>query len=349
MPDIERMGGYPNFCLDLALGQQAVTVCAECPVADPQRNCTPYLAAQKLVEQAATIDGQSDNIAQLETRNETLTQDNLRLLERILGLRIDSLVTGMFTPEGLKDEILHHDPELAESLMGENWAVIQADVRFLNFFNGVFGQSPGDSFLQHIGNKISSIAHGLVRQGPRRTQDIDVGLQRRRQSDRRRVAEEPSAAGHTRRGDILCRRGGDEFSVVVLNIEPSDLPRLANRWQRQLGVAAALTRAPSGIPFIASIGAAHVKDVAPEMLAGKDAYGRFRTVDDMTSVSGIEAKKHQYQTMWRRLVRDSEKNPGRYLADLPQPDDRSVAELFIRNYFPDFIRNYFEILGHRQD
>lgn len=331
---------YPNLCLRQQLGGQVLTVCAECPVADPETRCVAYTAAQLIVEQGATI-------SSLEAQNEALAAENLRLLERILGLKMDTLVTGMFTPEGLEDEISHHDPELAEKLAGNRWAVLQVDVRFLNYMNNALGQNSGDSFLQYSGGEISSIAQGLIRQGTRRTEDSSAEHERRtRRPDGRRALDKGATApGRTQKGDILVRRGGDEFSVILLDIDQQDLPKVIKRWQKQLGVAAALKRGSAGIPFVGSVGAVHAAQLAPGQLEGKNALARFRAVDDAASQKGKAAKKRQYESIWGQLVKDSK---GR-LAGIPQLEDRMIAELFINTYFMDFVRDHKDVLGQRQD
>lgn len=371
----ERITNQPNLCIGQALGGRAVTICAECPFPNPETDCPPYVAAQALVKQAVTITEQGRQVASLQEKNEALeheviglkeqnialvgrvaelssmnaalTGENLSLLERILGLKIDSLVEGMFTPEGLKDEILYQSPELAEKLMGNRWAAVQIDVRFLNFINGVFGQNSGDSFLQHSGVRLTSIANGLMRTGPRRGEPSPVDSERRRRSDRRRAAAAGGgdAPGYTTQGDPLTRRGGDEFTVLMFDVDPENVPGIVKRIQGQLDVAAALKRAPDGMPFVASVGAAHVTEINPELMRGKDALSRYYLVDDRANEAGILAKKKQYRSMWTRLVKDSDDA----LRGVRQPQDRAVAEMFITTYFPGFVNNHSEILGGRQD
>lgn len=330
---------YPNLCLRQALGGQAITACAECPIPDPESSCVAFTASRLLIEQTAAINS-------LTEQNETLTEENVRLLERILGLKTDSLVVGMFTPEGLKDEV-ENNAELAEKLMGDDWAALQVDVRFLSFINLALGQNPGDSFLQYSGGEISAIAHGLVRQGPRRTEELGANRERRtmRPEGRRAADFEPGTPGRTLDGDILARRGGDEFMVILFGVSREDLPKVVRRWRNQLSVEAALRRAPDGIPFIGSIGAAHVTDIDRKLMEGNDAYGRLKMVDDKSSLAAVAAKKSQYRAMWKKLQSDS----GGKLAGFPQLNDRAVAELFITTYFPGFIRNHADVLGRRQD
>lgn len=335
----EAISNQPNLCISQALGGQAVSVCAECPFVeaglDPATECLPYVAAQKIVELTASNQAKDEQIG-------VLTTENLRYLERILGLRIDSLVEDMFTPEGLKDEILYGSAELAEKLMGDRWGAVQLDVRFLNFINGALGQNQGDSFLQHSGDRLTAITNGLVRTSPRRTEESPVDTDRRTHLERRRGAAAP---GYSTQGDLLVRRGGDEFTVLLLDVDRKDMPGIARRIQRQLDIPAALKRAPDGLPFVASVGAAHVSDIKPSLLEGKDALSRYYLVDDRCNQVGAQAKKRQYASMWKRLVGDS----GGMLAEMGQPADRIVAEMFITTYFRGFIRDNSDVLGPRRN
>lgn len=347
----EVISNQPNLCLDQALGGRAVSVCAECPFTDPATECPAYLGAQALVlERAASaakdvqIGALNERIADLEEQVGVLIEENLRYVERILGLKVDSLVAGMFTPEGLKDEILYGNAELAEKLRGNRWGAIQIDVRFLNFMNGALGQNQGDSFLQRSGERLTTITDGLIRTGPRRTEEAPVESERRSR-DRRKTAraEDEAAPGYSIQGDPRIRRGGDEFTILILDVDPADLPGIAARIQKQLDVAAALKRAPDGLPFVASVGAAHVTDIDSRLMEGKDALSRYHLVDDKCNETGLLAKKKQYKAMWTRLVRDSSGE----LRGVRQPQDRTIAEMFITTYFRDFVRDNSDVLGER--
>jgi hypothetical protein len=286
---------------------------------------------------------QAEN-ASLQEANEAQERQNAEILERLLNLRLDVLVTEAFTPEGLKDH-LEHSPELQAELGKMRWGVIRLDGRFVKYMNR-FGVVVGDRFLQEGGSEIAAIADGLARSGSRRTEDVSVPDDQRAGVDRRQT---PREQGHSLRHDIICRPGGDEFSLIIRNVSPIDLTKIAMRIQDQLSVTRALERYEDGeAPFIASVGATHASEKRPEvvtLLNDDDPWGAFKLVNSSADEREIEIKKSQYNEMWGMVVSAMTDRDDSALIN--KPDERVIAERFLRDYCPDFWASPWDYLRPR--
>jgi len=287
--------------------------------------------------QALTFENQS-----LRDANEEIERENALLIERLFNLRIDTLIQTAFTPEGLKDH-LEHDNEIQEELRGMQWGVVRLDGRFVNYINR-FGNSVGDDFLQSGGAEITSITDGLVRTYSRRAEMPTPPPEIDKRQDQRRQ-------GHSLAYDIICRQGGDEFSLIIRNVNPGQLALVAGRIQAKLTVPQALERyAQGGVPFIASVGYSHASDFAPEV-RGKLSRGRvwqaFKQVNDQADEGQRHTKSRQYEEMWG-IAYHSMPADSRPLT-VARPDDRTVAEEFLRWTCPDFMENPMRFLTDQSE
>jgi hypothetical protein len=77
-----------------------------------------------------------------------------------------------------------------------------------------------------------------------------------------------------------------------------------------------------------------------------DYYGAFRLINYLADEGQRTVKKEQYTEMWR-ITRGSIP-PGDREELIAQPDDRTVAELFLRYLCPDFHSNPLEFLRRSQ-
>ena len=323
----------PFDCVDIeneaTLGQR----CAECPLSED--DCRPLAAGRFILAQQTTIEGLEAQVTEHEAAfadaQRTFEAEKAHILERLFNLRIDSLVETAFTPEGLGD-FLVHDSEIQKELRRLEWGVIRLDGRFVNYINR-FGNIVGDNFLQRGGAEITAITDGLARLHTRRLKD-EGHQPERRQIERR-------AGFSIGNEDIICRQGGDEFALLIRNVDPIQLASIAARVQSRLTVPYALERYAQGqIPFIASVGFAHATDRYPEVmrtLQVHDDIGAFRIINGCADDGQRRVKSEQYDEMWRMVYRVlPELERGKYIA---QPDDRVVAEEFLKCLCPDFQRD----------
>jgi GGDEF domain-containing protein len=308
----EFLPNLPLDCLDLSRPERVGLACAGCPMREI--GCTALAAGE--------------HIAELEKRNAEHEQDNTLLVERLFSLRIDSLVEEAFTPEGLKD-IIDYETDISEELKQLNWGVVRLDGRFVKYIN-TFGNTVGDSFLQHGGSEIAAITDGLVRTRNRRVQPLEVN-EDHREGDRR--------AGYSLGGDIICRQGGDEFSLIIRNVDNVQLTRIAARIQSQLTVSGALGSYEDGkVPFIASVGSCHASEISPVTRVAleerDDLWATFRDVNGQADEGQRQSKGRQYTEMWNLTV--SAMDPAQRTSYINQPDDAEVAKLFLAVLCPEF-------------
>ncbi len=326
-------GALPLHCLDLENTQNLGVRCPECPLAES--DCQPLAAGRLILTQQATIEDLgaqvTDREAALAAAQQEFEVEKSRILERLFNLRIDTLVETAFTPEGLKDHLIH-DTEIQAELRQMRWGIIRLDGRFVNYINR-FGNMVGDDFLQRGGAEITAITDGLARLRTRRLRSAEYHPERR-QIERRAGF----SIGHE---DIICRQGGDEFTLLIRNVDTPQLASIAGRVQSRLTVPFALERYSEGqVPFIASVGFAHATDKLPEVTRAftlHDDWGAFRVVNGFADEGQRQVKSEQYEEMWRmvcHVLTEPERN--KYIA---QPDDRVVAELFLERLCPDFQRN----------
>lgn len=328
----------PLLCLDQAPESTTFAVpCEGCPLISTEAGCAALTGAQ-------VIRSQGREIARLTEENQRTQEINAILLERLLNLRIDALVGTAFTPEGLRDH-LTHDEQIQEELRKRNWGAVRLDGRFVHYINR-FGTEVGDDFLQSGGEEITSISDGLVRVRPdRRQQQKPVEVDQR--------VEEQRQQGHSLKFDIICRQGGDEFVLLIRNVDPAQLARIAARIQAQLSVAVALERYNEGkVPFIASVGFAHAMspEFGPEvtgMLSRQDYWEAFRKVSAAADVGQRAAKSRQYNTMWELTV--ASMPPNERPITVTRPGDREVAETFLRIMCPDFMDDPMSFLVRQRE
>jgi hypothetical protein len=321
----------PLNCIDPSKPEQLGQPCDGCPLIEQSIGCA---AMKNGAEIAVAFEEKDRQISDLEESNFKKDEINKKLLERILDLRIDSLVDTAYTPEGFKD-LLMRSPELKDELTKMQWGVVRLDGRFVGHVNK-FGNRVGDLFLQEGGQAITAVADGLVRRKTdRRKQSLPVSEDRRaheRRKEERRV-------GQTAGGDYICRQGGDEFSLLIRNVGAADLTVVAARIQNQLTIGRALERYADGnIPFIASVGYTHASEEAPKVTAALtegDPWEAFLEVNGRADEGQRHNKLGQYQEMWKMVVKAS---PGASHG-IAQPDDRVVAERFLLTLCPDFYHN----------
>lgn len=235
--------------------------------------------------------------------------------ERLQAMRIDSIVDNAFTPEGLRDHLLY-DANLAEELRQLQWGVVEVDGRFLDYLNQFGGEFLGDRFLRQGGAHIVDLIEGLIR---RRNQPVPA--------DRR--------AGYTSSLDILCRRGGDEYALLVRNVSPKQLADIATRLQGHLTPQAAIERYDQGhIPFMASVSFQHASTLDPAicrqtLLSASNPWGAFEIIYRAASLHQTAIKAAQYATMWQLVRKTAESNGIRTMMKHQPDDKRSVAEAFL--------------------
>lgn len=310
-------------CVDIIPGSSTLGVtCEDCPLLP---DCRPLMAGKRIVALMG-------DRARLTRQIEDQAAQNTVLLERIFRLRTDTLVTSVFTPGGMKD-YLANDSEIQEEMGGGLWGVLLLDGRFVNYINR-YGYEIGDRFLAASGNRITTIVDGLIRTGAdRRTEVRSPAEDLRRRRDRR---HEPVL-----RGDIICRQGGDEFSILIRNVTPEQLAVVAARIGHKLTVIDALDRYENGVvPFIASVGYAHAEEypeVLTPLLNNDDYWGAYRVVMYAADKGQRVEKKEQYEQMWSIVV--STFRPEERLLMPTQPDDRIVAEQFLERLCPNFCAN----------
>jgi GGDEF domain-containing protein len=245
----------------------------------------------------------------------------------------------------LKDH-LEHDTELQEELKRMEWGVVRLDGRFVNYINR-FGNDVGDDFLQSGGAEITSITDGLVRSYNRRAEvpvpPPQVPVAENRDDQRRQ--------GHSLSYDIICRQGGDEFSLIIRNVSPAQLSLVAGRIQAKLTVSQALERySQDGVPFIASVGHSHATDFMPEVrgkLSRSRYWEAFKQVNDQADEGQRLTKSRQYEEMWN-IAYHSMPADGRPMT-VARPDDRKVAEEFLRWTCPDFMEDPMRFLTNSQN
>jgi GGDEF domain-containing protein len=245
------------------------------------------------------------------------TSQNKLLDERIAQLHISSLIPTALTPEGLGDEI-RNNPLLNAELQQGNWGVINLDVRFLKAINDIAYRF-GSEFLQVVGEQIRDALAKAGRQGDPSNYD---------RADRRQE--------YSTGQDILCRIGGDEFSILVRNVDPRRLIAVANRITGQFSVGRVIAQGGENkVPFIASVGAAHVRhsSQAQQYLLQGDVVKAFQSTFDLTDEGHREMKAKQYQQMWH-YVRTAE--PLYAHPEMPMPDERTIAQHFLVDYFAAF-------------
>ncbi|HSD56503.1 MAG TPA: diguanylate cyclase [Candidatus Saccharimonadales bacterium] len=277
-----------------------------------------------------------ETLAEKDLQIEQLNRDKIQqeqvnelLVTRLFNLRIDSLVQEAFTPEGLQD-VLEYEEDVIEELKRGEWGVIRLDGRFVKHIN-TFGNLIGDQFLEHGGSEIAAITDGLVRTKNRRAQTLEVDDERRDDSDRR--------AGFSLGGDIICRQGGDEFSLVIRDVTPAELTRVAARVQSQLTVADALASYDDGrVPFIASVGSCHASELGREAKVAleqeDDLWAAFRDINGRADAGQRKAKSLQYEEMWR--LTEGAMPPDVRKHYINQPEDSEVAKLFLSTLCPEF-------------
>lgn len=274
---------------------------------------------------------QHGDITRLEGENERRERENAELLDRLLNLRLDTLVETAFTPGGLRDH-LQNESEIQEELTQQNWGVLRLDGRFVNYINK-FGVQTGDDFLEAGGYEITTISDGLVRTHERRQEQEDIKKPDERQAPRRQ--------GHSLTFDIICRQGGDEFALLIRNVTPAQLTLIASRVESLLTVDKALERYSDGkVPFIASVGFAHASTTSPKitgLMNQGEYFQAFRTVSALADEGQRRAKAHQYDKMWELAVAsmDLDRRP----VTVTRPGEREVAETFLRVLCADFMRN----------
>jgi GGDEF domain-containing protein len=294
------------------------------------QDCAALAVGELILRQQTDIDRLTTRNTELEEANRQAEIEKGHLLERLFNLRLDSLVETAFTPEGLKDHLMN-DSEIQAELKKFNWGVIRLDGRFVNYINR-FGNLVGDDFLQRGGAEITAITDGLVRTRLRKSRAEQAAEFGQQATERR--------AGHSLgQEDIICRQGGDEFALLVRNVNPRQLALVTARVQSKLTVSYAIGRYSEGhIPFIASVGSAHATDKQPEVqtsLAIHDPWHAFRIINGLADEGQRDVKGQQYREMWEMVQRaTSDQSPS-----IAQPDDRIVAERFLATLCPDFQRD----------
>ena len=317
----------PLYCVDQdpRVGTFGVP-CEGCPLLP---DCNALAAAQLALRQESEITDLTAANSLLEEQNAQRERENAVLLARLLNLRVDVLVESAFTPEGLRDHLLH-DERIQEEMAAMRWGILRLDGRFVNYINR-FGNLVGDDFLEAGGSEITSTLDGLVRVGD------EPHPERREQ-------------GHSLGHDIICRQGGDEFSILIRNVTQRQLAQIAARIQSQLNPSDAVDRyAQGGIPFIASIGHMHASQMRPELteqISQGNFYQAFRLVSGGADHMQRATKKSQYEIMWNlTLAAMPREQADEWVA---QPDDRTVAELFLTHLCPDFHEDPAAFLRRRQ-
>ncbi len=308
--------------------------CEDCDFLREGVRCVSLAAGQKAVEQAGVNQELAAVVHDLTKEKKEWEREKLALIERLLNLRTDTLIETAFTPEGLRDH-LHHDRDIQEELAELNWGVLRLDGRFVNYLNRA-GNWVGDAFLQKGGAHITALSDGLVR-----TEEQPIQEERRAQRQQ----------GHSMANDIICRQGGDEFSILIRNVSPDELTAITARIRALLTPSKAVDRYHNGqIPFIASVGFGHAEslnlEVARECSTGNH-YQAFYLVNNLADDGQRKIKSRQYEIMWdmaQELMPQHEFDKW-----IAQPDDRQVAELFLRYCCPDFHRDPLTFMRRQQD
>jgi GGDEF domain-containing protein len=314
----------PLRCIDTQNLTALGLPCEDCPLLP---DCKALEAGQRIVALEAELRVSSEE-------NERHELSNARLFERLLNLRLDALVETAFTPEGLKDHLMH-DEGIAEELQQGNWGVVRLDGRFVQYINR-FGNDVGDEFLMRGGREITAVANGLARFGSRRQQQ-ELADEEHRVEQRRQ--------GHSRANDIICRQGGDEFALLIRDVTPEQLAHVAARIQTALTVDKALERYAQGnVPFIASVGYAHAAqpDIAPEvagqLIVHNDTWGAFKIINAAADKGQRSTKSRQYDEMWERTMQIMPADAAAKYIVRPS-SDREVAALFLEYLCPEFQRD----------
>lgn len=307
----------PPACIDTDRPDAIGQACDDCPFVSAEEteqaaDCRYLAVGRRIISLTEAVDG-------LSRRNNEM--------------RTDLLVQDSLTPAGLRDE-LRHNQALGQELARRQWGVIRLDGRFVNYLN-TFGNLIGDEFLSASGQAIDE---AVLRTTRHRNIIPPDGVELRKDANGR-------AAGP----DILCRQGGDEFSIIVRNVDYDELEYVAGRVAEELGVGAALSRYESGnMPLVASVGIAHAGEVEPDSSeAGSiDLYDWFKQVNAKADEGQMHDKSHQYEEMWW-LVCDYE--PQLANAYTAMPDGRTIAQLFLERYCPDFYQDPYVFLGLERD
>lgn len=315
----------PLHCIDLAPASPTIgEPCPDCPLIAQGLGCRALRAGVAIAQQR-------EEITELTEANRQGQLDYKLLLERLLNLRLDALVNTAFTPKGLRDH-LSEDEAIREELKQRQWGVIRLDGRFVHYINR-FGVEVGDEFLTAGGAEITSVSDGLVRvQADRRRQQQPIEANQRTKQRRQ---------GHSLVYDLICRQGGDEFALLIRNVDAAQLTRIAARVRNQLTVAQAIERYGEGkIPFIASVGYAHATsaEIAPEvtgLLGHNHHWEAFYKVSKLADEGQRAAKSRQYDEMWEVTV--ASMDPDQRPTTVTRPNDREVAETFLRVMCPDFM------------
>lgn len=316
-PDQYSYPAEPPACIDISQPEAVGQPCEDCPFTPteetgPADDCRYLAVGRQIISLTAAVDG-------LSQRNDEM--------------RTDLLVQDSLTPAGLRDE-LRHNQALGHELARRQWGVIRLDGRFVNYLN-TFGNLIGDEFLSASGQAIDEAILHTTRH---RNIIPPDGVELRRDANGR-------AAGP----DILCRQGGDEFSIIVRNVDYDELKYVAGRVAEELGVGAALSRYMSGnMPLVASVGIAHASEVEPDNPDADsiDLYDWFKQVNAKADEGQMRDKSRQYEEMWWLVCDYEPQLANDYTAT---PDGRKIAQLFLERYCPDFYQDPYSFLNLERD
>ena len=264
--------------------------------------------------------------------------------DRLGDVRYDLLIPGLVTREGLFD-FLRHDPNAQRSIREGKVGVIVMDGRGLNVVNTIAGHDVGDEYVAEGGGNVVRNVQELVlpriRSGlERRQQQPGVGPagQERRRSQERRAA---LAERLDMPGDTTVRYGtGDEFAILLYDIDPNGLQQAIGRLQQPFTVQHALAEYGRGkIPFIASVGAAHIGEVWDEVKAGVRLGGYYTAFTALATAAGAKeknVKNSQYAEMRALVTAHCEAQDD---AVPNMEGERDVIEAFLSTLCPDFYTN----------
>lgn len=334
----------PPDCLDETAEPATFGVqCEGCPA-----DCRVLAAGRMVVEQAAmiedrdrdlddarfTIDGLRETVTglriSLDEAEATVAEQAgriVRLTDRIARMRPDKLVDTAYTNESFCD-LLEHDANLRGELLQNEWGVLSLDARFMAYIN-TLGVDMGDGFVVSSGQEIDHVTTNLVRSADRRAADQEHDGSLARYEDR---------LDHPAHLDIIVRKGGDEYLLLIRRVDPDQLQAIAQRVQEHLSVSSALIRYQDGKPpFIASVASAHAKEMPPEerILVGDDLWRMSMLLNARADRELTSIKASQYLQMWAMVAAVAPH------AGYPEkmPSSREVSALFLRHLCPDFMDN----------
>jgi hypothetical protein len=313
---------YTDFkpCLDITSDTLGVQ-CEPCPT-----NCHALAAGQLLAEQTLQI-------GQLETDKLQLMQDTRTLATRLDVSRRDRLVRTAYTKEGL-DDLLKNDAELRGELLQGNWGTLCVDVRFAGVVNQL-GIEYGDGLII-VSNQEVHVAVNEV------TEQIRGNL---RSVDRKVINLEEDEEWqhillHPRKHDVVNRKGGDEYLIIVRDVNPDQLGIVCERIQGLFSVSTAIERYAHGRPpFVASVGSAHFSELEekPDPTDG-DLWATAMQLNTIADKRQVAMKKEQYILMADMA--------GLSEDEIEALNTKMISEAWLTRFCPDFLEDptdYFEL------